>query len=143
MPRPLSILLDLVFVTAFVAIGHAIFGGRFEADDLMRAGAPYLAAVLITVIFMTMRRVRMDTLHGGVIVWIATFMLGTLFRVLIGDGFQIPYVLLAGFLLALFLLGWRTPFWLANRPRKGPLATARRSTPKDPRKSGNPAKRNP
>lgn len=143
MPRPLSILLDLILVAVFIAIGNLVFGGASDFDSHARIGAPFAAAILITVIFMTLWRVETDSLRGGVIVWAATFGLGMIFRILIGDGLDLWFTLMAAGVLALLLIGWRALLLLGRRPGGSGKTQQPGRKRSDPRRSGNPAKRNP
>lgn len=145
MPRPLALLLDLTVVVIFAIIGRASHGEALDLDGMIRTGAPFLAATLITVILMTLRRIRLETLRSGFFVWGMTLGVGMIFRVLIGDGTDPVFVLVAGTFLALFLIGWRALWWLYQKRSGRAAGSGAQSGAKspDPRRSGNPAKRNP
>lgn len=144
MPRPLAIFLDLALVVLFAVIGRASHGEALDFDGLIRTGAPFFAATLIMVILMTLRRVDLQTLRSGIYIWGFTLGLGMIFRVLIGDGTQLAFILVAGAFLALFLIGWRI-LWFVYQKRREQAAGGSGGKPgePDPRRSGNPAKRNP
>lgn len=142
MPRPLAILIDLTLVIIFAVIGRMSHGETLDTDGIIRTGSPFFAATLITVILMTLRRVRLESLRSGFLVWGLTLGLGMIFRVLIGDGTQPAFVVVAGLFLALFLIGWRALWWLYRR-RSGKPGSGGGTKSPDPRRSGNPAKRNP
>ena len=50
---------------------------------------------------------RPESLASGVAVWTGTLVGGMLMRWLTGGGVQVSFVIVAGVMLAVFLLGWR------------------------------------
>ena len=65
-----------------------------------------------------------------------TVVLGLTFRLLLGDTAEIGFVVVTALVLAAFLIGWRAVRWLLQRNKPVPQRA------KDPRRSGNPARRN-
>lgn len=115
MNRTAAIVLDVAFVVAFAAIGRASHGEPLDAAGLSRTALPFVAGTLLAWITLIMRRTDGSPLGPGVSVWLTTLLGGMVFRVLIGDTIAIPFVIVAGVTLALFLLGWRTIAWLIAR----------------------------
>ncbi|MGQ4598037.1 DUF3054 family protein [Nocardia sp. R6R-6] len=54
---------------------------------------------------------------SGVVVWVSTLVGGMLLRVVSGQGTAVSFVLVAGVVLALFLLGWRAALPAVSRSR--------------------------
>ncbi|GAB2683988.1 DUF3054 domain-containing protein [Nocardia thraciensis] len=53
----------------------------------------------------------------GVVVWLATLIIGMALRVISGQGTAVSFIMVAATVLALFLLGWRAA-WRALLPAK-------------------------
>ena len=136
MGRIAAIIADLLLVVAFAAIGRASHGEVLDPAGLQRTALPFLAGTLMAWIGFLLRRHTGTSIRNGVFVWGMTLVLGVLFRLLLGDTAQPAFVVVTAIVLAVFLIGWRAILHLVRRGR----STAAR--PKDPRRSGNPAKRN-
>ncbi|MFT3874864.1 MAG: DUF3054 domain-containing protein [Propioniciclava sp.] len=136
MNRGVAILLDLVMVVAFVVIGRASHTEPLDFDGIQRTALPFVAGLLIAWIGFLLKRHSGVTLVNGVFAWAMTLALGVLFRLLLGDTAEVSFIIVSALFLAATIIGWRLILWLVKR--------ARRQAPKakDPRRSGNPAKRN-
>lgn len=118
MPRLLSIVLDLVCVLAFAAIGRASHAEALDPTQLGRTAAPFVAGLLMAWVLMIMRPgIVSGWWRQGLLAWGATLVLGMLFRAMVGQGVQASFVLVAGLVLALGLLGWRAIAAFAQRGR--------------------------
>lgn len=135
MARLLALVADLALVILFVVIGRATHGGALDLEGLQRTGLPFLAGTLMAWVGFMLKRQTGLTLRNGLIVWAMTLVLGLTFRLLIGDTAEIAFVIVAALVLAAFLIGWRFILWLLRRNKQAA------PKPKDPRRSGNPAKR--
>ncbi len=136
MGRILAIVSDLALVVVFVMIGRASHAEPLDMEGIQRTALPFLAGTLMAWIGFLLKRHSGLTLVNGVFVWAMTVVLGILFRLLLGDTAEFSFVLVTAAVLAAFLIGWRAVVWLVRRNRpEQPKA-------KDPRRSGNPAKRN-
>ena len=136
MSRILAIVSDLALVVVFVMIGRASHAEPLDMEGIQRTALPFLAGTLMAWIGFLLKRHSGLTLVNGVFVWAMTVVLGILFRPLLGDTAEFSFVLVTAAVLAAFLIGWRAVVWLVRRNRpEQPRA-------KDPRRSGNPAKRN-
>lgn len=136
MSRSVAILLDLVLVVAFAVIGRASHGESLDYEGIQRTALPFVAGLLIAWIGFMHKRHSGFTLLNGVFVWAATVALGVSFRLLLGGTAELAFVIVTALFLAATLIGWRAIWWLVVRNRPEPEAK-----PKDPRRSGNPAKR--
>ncbi|HHU38778.1 MAG TPA: DUF3054 domain-containing protein [Propionibacterium sp.] len=137
MSRIAAIVADLVLVVVFVIIGRASHAEALDFEGIQRTALPFLAGTLMAWIGFLLKRHSGLTLVNGVFVWAMTTVLGILFRLLLGDTAEVGFVVVTALVLAAFLIGWRAVLWLVRR--KQPQA----QRAKDPRRSGNPAKRNP
>ena len=136
MGRILAIFSDLALVVVFVMIGRASHAEPLDLEGVQRTALPFLAGTLMAWIGFLLKRHSGLTLVNGVFVWAMTVVLGILFRLLLGDTAEFSFVLVTAAVLAAFLIGWRAVVWLVRRNRpEQPKA-------KDPRRSGNPARRN-
>lgn len=117
---PLALLLDVVLVVVFAAIGRATHDG----DVLGPGGAglattawPFLAGLLLGWIVSLGWRRPAAPLRTGLPVWAVTLVAGMLLRALSGQGVAVAFVIVAGITLSLFLVGWRAIAALVARVR--------------------------
>lgn len=136
MNRGIAILLDLAMVVAFVMIGRASHAEPLDFDGIQRTALPFVAGLLLAWIGFLLKRHSGVTLLNGVFAWAMTLALGVLFRLLLGDTAQVSFIIVSALFLAATMIGWRLVRRLVVRNRPGKPRT------KDPRRSGNPAKRN-
>ncbi|WP_228479718.1 DUF3054 domain-containing protein [Microbacterium abyssi] len=113
------LLLDLVLVVVFCVIGrlsHAegIFG---DLPGLLNTIWPFVVALLIAHLVLLVRRVRIERMLPGLVVWAITVVFGLLLRAVSGQGTALPFIIVATLTLALFLLGWRAALAFARRMR--------------------------
>ena len=135
MTRIAAIVADLALVVLFVIIGRASHAETLDLPGIQRTAMPFLAGALMAWVGFMLKRHSGLTLMNGVFVWAMTLVLGVLFRLLLGETAEFAFVIVAALVLAAFLIGWRAVRWLIQRTK--PTGTKR----KDPRRSGNPAKR--
>lgn len=114
-------LVDLVLVLVFAGIGRASHEEGLSAAGLARTAGPFVVGwlagwVLVALVPATRHRPR--SLPAGVLVWVATVVVGMLVRGgLVGDGVQTSFVVVTTIVLAVFLLGWRALALLVTRGR--------------------------
>lgn len=124
MNRTAAIVLDLVLVVAFAALGRSSHAEALDVAGLSRTALPFVAGALLAWITLIMRRADGTTLRAGAFVWAITLIGGMVFRVLIGDTIAVAFVIVAAITLAVFLVGWRLIAWLVTR-RRGATTGAR------------------
>lgn len=139
MRRLLPVGIDLLLVFVFATIGRASHAEALTADGILRTALPFVAAALLAWIMIILRRWNLPLLKQGAFVWAVTLVVGMFFRTMVGDGVQVAFVVVAALVLALFLVGWRAVAQLVTARRASGPAGPRE---KDPRRSGNPARRN-
>jgi hypothetical protein len=111
-----AIAVDVICITVFAIVGRS---SHQEATDLLgvaHTAWPFLAGCLVgTVLGRTWR--HPFALSSGVAVWLGTVVGGMTLRLLTGAGVQLSFVLIASFVLALFLIGWRAGLRLIQHAR--------------------------
>ena len=115
-----ALVVDVVAVVVFAILGRS---SHNEADTflgVLGTAWPFLAgAVIGHVVCRLVADLQGDPTRWrpGLVVWASTFVLGLLLRVASGDTAAWSFVLVAGIVLAVFLLGWRTVLRLVRRAR--------------------------
>ncbi|HMT90106.1 MAG TPA: DUF3054 domain-containing protein [Dermatophilaceae bacterium] len=109
---PWALLLDLVLVIVFAAIGRASHAEQNAVLGALSTAAPFLVGTLAGWALVRARsRSWPLTVGTGIPVWLSTLGLGMLLRVLFGGSTAVSFILVAGAALAILLLGWR---WVAS-----------------------------
>lgn len=108
---PWALLVDLVLVVVFAAIGRASHAEQNAVVGALTTAAPFLVGTLAGWALVRMRSHAWPLAVGtGIPVWLSTLALGMVLRVLFGGSTAFSFILVAGAALAILLLGWR---WLA------------------------------
>lgn len=116
----LALLLDIVLVVVFAAIGRATHDGDVLGpfgSGLATTAWPFVAALLIGWAVTRAWRRPTAVVRTGLPVWAITVALGMVLRALSGQGVAVAFVIVATITLAVFLLGWRGIARLAARRR--------------------------
>lgn len=125
----LTLMLDLVAVVVFAAIGRASHAEGSAILGVLGTAWPFAAGVLAgTVISLVLGRRLGATwaVPAGIAVWIAAVVVGMVLRAASGRGTPTAFVVVATISLAVLLLGWRLVALAARRVR------ATRSSPTAP-----------
>lgn len=101
------LLLDLVLVSVFAVIGRASHDEALTAAGWWHTGWPFLAGALAGWVLLLLARHRPDTASGGVIVVMATVVVGMLLRRLTDQGTAPTFVVVATVVLTVLLVGAR------------------------------------
>jgi hypothetical protein len=97
---------DGVAILAFATIGRLSHAEGVTPVGVLEVAWPFLGGgALGTLAGRTWR--HPTALRSGVAVWVGTLTGGMLLRALTGGGVQVSFVVVAGTVLAAFLLGWR------------------------------------
>lgn len=116
-------LLDIILVVIF-----AISGRRSHEESLTLGGIadtawPFLAALAFAWLITRAWKFPLRLWPHGVCIWLITLTGGMALRILSGDTAEIPFVIVATLVLALFLLGHRAiAAFVANRKSKDSTA---------------------
>ena len=99
-------LADGVAVLAFATIGRLSHAEGVTVPGVIGVAWPFLAGGAVgTLLGRTWR--RPTALTSGAWVWLGTVAGGMLLRWATGGGVQLSFVIVAGVVLGVFLLGWR------------------------------------
>lgn len=110
--------LDAALVMIFAAIGRGEHDRAATIAGLFTTAGPFLAGLAISWAVTVAWRRPLSIFRTGVPVWIGTVALGMVFRMLSDQGTALPFVIVATLTLALFLIGWRAVFALAQKLRR-------------------------
>ena len=102
---PVFLVVDLVLVTIFAAIGRSAHGE--DALGVLATAWPFLVGTLIGWLVARGARRPQAVVPTGVGVWLGTELIGMLLRVLTGQGTAWPFVLVSLVVLGVFLVGYR------------------------------------
>ncbi|MFS2280519.1 DUF3054 domain-containing protein [Microbacterium sp. OR21] len=113
-----AVIVDAVLVLVFAVIGRA----SHDEDPLgfLLTAWPFLVALVVghaLAALVPARPRRPWSLGWGVIVWVVTVAGGMLLRIATGDTAETPFIIVAAFVLAGLLLGWRLIALLVRRYR--------------------------
>lgn len=117
---PTAVVVDVVLVLVFAAVGRGSHGENVLVG-LAGTAWPFLLGLLVGwSAGLLVYRGRFEgrrVAPAGVVIWVGTLVVGMLARVVSGQGTAPSFVVVAGVVLALFLLGWRALAALLDRRR--------------------------
>ena len=103
-----ALLLDVVAVLLFAALGRASHDEGGAVAGTLGIAAPFLGALLFGWVMSWLFEKRPALSVGdGVSVWVVTVAAGMTIRHLAGRGTAWPFIVVTALTLALLLLGWR------------------------------------
>lgn len=117
MAKQYAILVDLVLVLVFATIGRASHAEGLTPNGILSTAWPFLTACLVAWAVMLIRRRDHLGLGAGLFTWFITWAGGLFFRVSSGDTAETPFIIVAGIVLLLFLVGWRLVAGFVTRGR--------------------------
>jgi len=113
----LAAILDVVLVLAFVLIGRGSHGENVIGGALVTFWPFAVGLVIGWLVSLAWRRPGAPW-PTGVVVWVATLVIGQLLRVVSGQGTAPSFIVVAAIVLAVFLIGWRAIALLVVRARR-------------------------
>ncbi|MEU2042798.1 DUF3054 domain-containing protein [Nocardia niwae] len=126
MRKLLPFVLDTLLVVVFCAIGRRSHDEAVLAG-LLRTAWPFATGLVLgwlVVVSLRWRTAAADARFdiaalwpAGVVIWACTLVGGMLLRVISGQGTAVSFMLVAGVVLAVFLLGWRAVSEAVRRSR--------------------------
>lgn len=116
---PLLLLLDVLAVLVFAAIGRASHHEANPLVDSLLTAWPFLVGVAIgwLIAYTTRNRAVPVAVPAGLTVWVSTVCLGMLVRHFTGRGTAFSFIVVTTIVLGVFLLGWRAVVALLDRRR--------------------------
>ena len=106
---------DLAFVVLFCTIGRRSHDEGLTITGVLETAWPFLAGAGVG--WVASRGWRRPTALAptGVVVWLATVVVGMLLRKATGQGTALSFIIVASVTTAILLLGWRAAAALRNR----------------------------
>ncbi|MDH6292659.1 DUF3054 domain-containing protein [Rhodococcus sp. NM-2] len=116
-----ALVLDVVLVIVFCAIGRRSHDEANALTGLATTAWPFLTGLAVGwLATVALYRDKFDAfliVPTGIVVWLSTLAVGMLLRVVSGQGTAFSFVLVAGTVLAVFLLGWRAVAKIVTKSR--------------------------
>lgn len=110
----IDLLIDAVLVVIFSVIGRASHHEALDLGGIAQVAWPFLLALLLS--HFVARRFPRDHVARGIVIWLVTWAFGIGLRLAAGNGAAIAFIIVAGVVLGLFLVGWRLlAKWFAPR----------------------------
>jgi hypothetical protein len=103
----LAVVLDALLVLAFVLIGRESHRVADPIGGALVTFWPFAVGLVIGWFACLAWRRPMTLWPTGVVVWASTLVLGMVLRVVSAQGIAVSFVIVAGMVLAAFLIGWR------------------------------------
>ncbi|GAA4482669.1 DUF3054 domain-containing protein [Rhodococcus olei] len=105
------LLVDVVLVVVFCAIGRRSHDEANAVTGLLTTAWPFLGGLALgwianEALYRDKARPA-SVVPAGIVIWFCTLVGGMLLRVVSGQGTALSFILVAGIVLAVFLLGWR------------------------------------
>jgi hypothetical protein len=116
--RTLAIALDTLSVLVFVGIGRSVHDHVVSVAGLASTGWPFLTGLALGWVGAVRLGLVPRRLGAGLVVWVATLVVGMVLRAAAGQGVDAAFVAVAACFLGLFLLGWRVLAWWWRRRRR-------------------------
>ncbi|MHB1087424.1 MAG: DUF3054 domain-containing protein [Acidimicrobiales bacterium] len=105
--KRLGVILDVVAILVFVAIGRRVHDHGVSARGLASTAWPFLVGLAAGWFVLIRQHRSITTLSGGVVIWISTVVLGMILRVLSGQGTAFAFIVVAFVFLGLCMFAWR------------------------------------
>lgn len=118
----IAALLDLVLVLVFVTIGRQSHHESITLAGTAETAWPFIVGLIFAWLVTRFWLHPLGVLLPGVLIWVITLVLAMLLRLVSGQSIQLPFVIVATVVLALFLLGWRALAAGFRRIRRSPEA---------------------
>ena len=109
-----AIAADVVLVLIFCAIGRRSHEEAGVITGLFHTAWPFLGGLAVGwATAMTLYKEKFSAYSvfpTGVLIWFSTLVIGMVLRVVSGQGTAFSFIIVAGIVLALFLIGWRAGY---------------------------------
>ncbi|MEN0138310.1 MAG: DUF3054 domain-containing protein [Rhodococcus sp. (in: high G+C Gram-positive bacteria)] len=116
-----ALALDVVLVIVFCAIGRRSHDEANALTGLATTAWPFLSGLVVGwLATVALYRDKFDAfllVPTGIVVWLSTLVVGMVLRVVSGQGTAFSFVIVAGTVLAVFLLGWRAVAKIVTKAR--------------------------
>lgn len=109
------LLLDVLSVVVFVLIGRSAHGHHESVAGIAATAFPFLTGTLLGWLASRAWKSPMEVFPTGMIVWIATVIVGQAVRLIVGQGSTFLFLMVSLAFLCIPILGWRVIASLFNR----------------------------
>ena len=116
---PVMIVLDAVLVVVFSTFGRGAHSEGLGVTQVWGTAWPFLVGLAVGWLILLAGRREPSSIGSGVLLWLATLVVGMVIRGL-GDG-RVPhwsFMIVAGVVTGVFLLGWRAVRAVVVRRRR-------------------------
>ncbi len=111
--------MDVIAIVIFAIVGRSSHAEGTDLLGVFRTAWPFLVGALLGMLAGRIWRAP-ATPTSGIAIWLGALVAGMLLRYATGGGVQFSFVLVAGIVLALFLIGWRAAYALIRRAAHRP-----------------------
>ena len=112
-----ALVVDAVLVVVFAVVGRSSHAEGLDVAGVWGTAWPFLAGLGVGWLAARAWRHPLAVWPTGLIVWVATLVVGMLLRLATGQGTAVAFIVVAMLTLAVLLLGWRAIAWAATRLR--------------------------
>ena len=119
-----ALVVDAVLVVAFAVIGRSSHAEGLDVAGVWGTAWPFLVGLGVGWLATRAWRHPLALWPTGVVVWVATLVVGMLLRLATGQGTAVAFIVVASITLAVLLLGWRAIALLVARRRSRERAGA-------------------
>ena len=105
--KRLSVVLDVVAILIFVAIGRGVRDHGVNLRGLASTAWPFLVGLGVGWFVLIRQHRPITTMSGGVVAWVSTVVLGMILRVVSGQGTAVAFIVVAFVFLGAFMFAWR------------------------------------
>ncbi|ANJ26435.1 hypothetical protein ATC03_06565 [Agromyces aureus] len=120
----LAAAIDVVLVVVFALIGRRSHAEALDLAGLWGTAWPFLVGAAVGWLVIRAWRAPLAVWPTGVVIWIASVLVGMLLRAASGQGTAVAFIVVATLTLALLLLGWRAIALLVLRLRRRSASAA-------------------
>lgn len=98
-------------------IGHASHQEALSLAGIAKTAWPFLVGLALAWVAMAYLHTRVTKLAAGVLVWLLTWGVGIVLRLVTKVGAPVPFLIVSALALAVLLIGWRLAYGLIRRRR--------------------------
>lgn len=99
---------DALWVIIFVIIGLHSHGHTESIVNIVEVASPFLAGLALGWLIVVRIHLAGVSLRDGLLLWLATVLVGQTIRVIVGQGTAFTFILVSLLVLGAGFLGWRT-----------------------------------
>ena len=109
-----AIAVDVICILIFAIVGRSSHNEATDLVGVVHTTWPFLIGAVAGMVVGRIWR-RPTAVATGVFVWLGALIVGMTLRFVSGGGVQLSFVIVAGCVLGVFLVGWRAAFKLIRR----------------------------